>query len=506
MLTAQLNNERSKHMNLEMISSLLEKYEIKEISVKEYDTSEFYLLDEESEDFEKTVYISAGVIDCRRFKKSMIIIAGAGRKAAASKKKLFGRNYIILEKGTLVQVYNSLAHVKSHLDKLRLALKSARDNQEVIDISTKLLGVPFFYLDSSYRLMAIAKDFLIPGDLEWKHMIEKGFLSPANARLMQESGDMNMLAGTTQPVFYNAYYYPFSSIVCNILKNDQYYGRINRLCVDNDHSPTAFEECRIIVDELSRLASQDDSLPYAGILENLIMDLLNGMTLSEELVRERLLHHNALLHRFCQVACIEIPKSSDPQVYTYYLNLANRMFVGEQAVTLLFDSRIIAIFHADNEAGFSPLIFKLRTFVSSQNLKGAVSMVFREYSQIRGYYNQAAAALEGCAERECILMKDMYIDRLLSYIPSEQRLYMISNDIKELAYKQKEYSFPLVDTLEMYLSCNCSLQQTADKMFIHKNTMSYRLNIIKEIIDADLSDENDRLILTLSIKLEKLLI
>ncbi len=490
-------------MNLEIISSLLEKYVIKGISVKEYDTSDFYLLDEDSEDLDKTVYIAAGTIDSRRFKKSMIIITNAGRKITESKKKLLGRNYIILEQGSLTQVYNSLAHAKSHLDNLRLALKSARDNQEIIDISTRMLGVPFFYLDSSYRILAIAKDFLIPGDPEWKHMIEKGFLSPANARLMQESGDMNMLAGTTEPVYYNAYYYPFPSIVCNILKNDQYYGRINRLCVDHDHSPVAFEECRIIVEELSRLASHDDSLPYADILENMIKDLLNGMSVSEELVRDRLLRHNASLHRFCQVACIEIPETSDPQVYTYYLNLASRVFVGEQAVTLLFDSKIVIIFHADSEAGFSPLIFKLKSFVSSQNLKGTVSMIFREYSQIKGYYSQASAALEECAERECILMKDIYVDRVLSYIPNEQRLYMISNDIKELTYRQKEYSFPLTDTLEMYLSYNCSLQQTADKMFIHKNTMTYRLNIIREIIDADLSDENDRLILALSIRLAK---
>ena len=490
-------------MNLEIISSLLEKYEIKEITVKEYDAVDFYLLDEGSEDLEETVYIAAGAVDCRRFKKSMIIITNSGRKITDSKKKLLGRNYIILEQGSLVQVYNSLAHVKSHLDNLRLALKSARDNQEIIDISTKMLGVPFFYLDSSYRILAIAKDFLIPGDLEWKHMIEKGFLSPANARLMQESGDMNMLAGTTEPVYYNAYYYPFSSIVCNILKNDQYYGRINRLCVDNDHSPVVFEECRIIVEELSRLASHDDSLPYADILENMIRDLLNGMSVSEELVRDRLQRHNASLHRFCQVACIEIPESSDPQVYTYYLNLASRMFVGEQAVTILFDSKIVVIFHADNEVGFSPLIFKLKSFVSSQNLKGAVSMVFREYSQIRGYYNQAVSALDRCADCECILLNDIYVDNILSFIPSEQRLHLISNDIKELSYEQKNYSFPLIDTLEMYLNCNCSLQQTADSMFIHKNTMTYRLNIIKEIIDADLTDENDRLILMLSIRLMK---
>lgn len=130
-------------------------------------------------------------------------------------------------------------------------------------------------------------------------------------------------------------------------------------------------------------------------------------------------------------------------------------------------------------------------------------MIFREYSQIRGYYNQAVSALDRCADCECILLNDIYVDNILSFIPSEQRLHLISNDIKELLYEQKNYSFPLIDTLEMYLNCNCSLQQTADSMFIHKNTMTYRLNIIKEIIDADLTDENDRLILMLSIRLMK---
>ena len=44
-------------------------------------------------------------------------------------------------------------------------------------------------------------------------------------------------------------------------------------------------------------------------------------------------------------------------------------------------------------------------------------------------------------------------------------------------------------TLSTYVSCNCSIINTSAKMFVHKNTVSYRIDRIEEIFKLDLSDE-----------------
>ncbi|MDD3339930.1 MAG: PucR family transcriptional regulator ligand-binding domain-containing protein [Lachnospiraceae bacterium] len=46
----------------------------------------------------------------------------------------------------------------------------------------------------------------------------------------------------------------------------------------------------------------------------------------------------------------------------------------------------------------------------------------------------------------------------------------------------------LCETLETYLMHNCNANATAEALFIHRNTMRYRMDKIKRILDDDLSD------------------
>lgn len=46
----------------------------------------------------------------------------------------------------------------------------------------------------------------------------------------------------------------------------------------------------------------------------------------------------------------------------------------------------------------------------------------------------------------------------------------------------------LSETLENYLNCNCNAKKTAEEMFLHRNTLNYRLKKIREILDCDFED------------------
>lgn len=56
----------------------------------------------------------------------------------------------------------------------------------------------------------------------------------------------------------------------------------------------------------------------------------------------------------------------------------------------------------------------------------------------------------------------------------------------------------LAETLEAYLNHNCNANATAEDLFIHRNTMRYRLDKIKHILNADLNDLSDCLELKLA--------
>ncbi len=63
----------------------------------------------------------------------------------------------------------------------------------------------------------------------------------------------------------------------------------------------------------------------------------------------------------------------------------------------------------------------------------------------------------------------------------------------------------LTDTLDMYLNENANTANASDKLFIHKNTLKYRLKKIENLLNVDLHSLEDCLRLLLAIKAHKVL-
>ena len=60
--------------------------------------------------------------------------------------------------------------------------------------------------------------------------------------------------------------------------------------------------------------------------------------------------------------------------------------------------------------------------------------------------------------------------------------------------------------LEVYFDHDCSISHTADALYCHKNTLSYKLNKIKELLDYDILTNENRTNIMLSfyiLRLEK---
>ena len=72
--------------------------------------------------------------------------------------------------------------------------------------------------------------------------------------------------------------------------------------------------------------------------------------------------------------------------------------------------------------------------------------------------------------------------------------------LKLLDY-DRENQTDLMNTLYEYLDCSQNTQLAAERLFIHKNTLLYRLNKIRSIIDNDLTYSWDLLLLSLSFRI-----
>lgn len=72
----------------------------------------------------------------------------------------------------------------------------------------------------------------------------------------------------------------------------------------------------------------------------------------------------------------------------------------------------------------------------------------------------------------------------------------------KLLTHDEEHNAELVTTLEAFFTCHGNLSQTATRLHIHRNTLTYRLERIAEITRLDLNDPEARFSLQLALKLQ----
>ncbi|HUC92645.1 MAG TPA: helix-turn-helix domain-containing protein [Paenibacillus sp.] len=61
-----------------------------------------------------------------------------------------------------------------------------------------------------------------------------------------------------------------------------------------------------------------------------------------------------------------------------------------------------------------------------------------------------------------------------------------------------------MNTIRTYFHCNCNAKETAERMFVHYNTVSYRLDRIKNELGLRLDDPETKLLLQLAIKIHEI--
>lgn len=125
-------------------------------------------------------------------------------------------------------------------------------------------------------------------------------------------------------------------------------------------------------------------------------------------------------------------------------------------------------------------------------------------------YNQARSIqrLQNNSKQDnpVIFYSDMGIYKLLMGIEDREIIeeYYEKTILPLIEYDNKNDS-DLAIVLRSYLRHNGSVKETSDELFVHRNTINYKLSKISEILGLDLSLLNSRLILSLGFMLEDMI-
>ena len=133
---------------------------------------------------------------------------------------------------------------------------------------------------------------------------------------------------------------------------------------------------------------------------------------------------------------------------------------------------------------------------------GIVSSVLN----MKNSYLEAEDCLEHgkCSEEEYLLSyKAQNILELFRVVPERERKEMCKNTLKELAFPENPVQEELRKTLHIFLFSGGSITKTAETMFLHRNTIKYRIKKCEEIVGIQLSNATDCFYLQLALVLSE---
>ncbi|MBG9769831.1 proline utilization transcriptional regulator PutR [Bacillus vallismortis] len=196
-----------------------------------------------------------------------------------------------------------------------------------------------------------------------------------------------------------------------------------------------------------------------------------------------------------------------------YLNLRDKV-----SHVLTIDSNIVIVVASFSQkssvsSAASEFINKLLTHFHFQKIPTPIYIgIGNEYDHLLKLgksYTEAlevikAAEITGNQENIPYEYAKLGIYRYLESIEQKNQYLEYENkDLALLKAKDQESSTELLKTLEIYLLNNCKTKPAAEQLFIHQNTLNYRIKQITEMTSINLSDFRTRCQLYLDLMLMK---
>lgn len=105
-------------------------------------------------------------------------------------------------------------------------------------------------------------------------------------------------------------------------------------------------------------------------------------------------------------------------------------------------------------------------------------------------YTESKQALEESEDKTAFVSynKIQGIKRITENVSNEDMHYFCVSILKNLAYPDNEQDKELRKTLMTYLDMQCEITKTAELLFIHRNTVKYRIKKCEELLNTGIND------------------
>lgn len=399
----------------------------------------------------------------------------------------------------MYEVFNLLLSVfqkyQTWEDQVKEAVLEKQDLQKILDLTAPIIGNPMYIADLSFKMLAWINMDLDEISVIWRYQIRYGYLPYDIMLNLVRTGELELL-NRTEDAFYidsKSFLHPFISKTIRYRGKNQGHFFIVEIY-------KKLTQCDIeIAQQLGELlsAATYENHNYLRIdkyyHENFMIDILENTLTEEKLIR----HQLAPLgwdpeDPYC-IFLLYVPKDGETLKRYMMADFAE----GFDARAFLYKEYLVVLYRdAKPERLAASLKKKTKTFQRT----GGLSENFRKFSHMSYYYCQAAAAIEEGGKRHpkeyLFFYKDYFAVHLGKLCSRKIPCYL---PVQLLYRHDCENHTQYCLTLFTYLQNERNAVKTAESLYIHRNTLKYRLAKIRELISEDLNIPAVRLRILLSL-------
>lgn len=239
------------------------------------------------------------------------------------------------------------------------------------------------------------------------------------------------------------------------------------------------------------------------IFENFFLDLLKRRVQDQLLIQQQISIFGWNIHDTYLILAIHGQGQSQDR-----LQFLIDYFCGWAYDCQAFEhtGHVICIFHVLSDENRKHFLEEVESFLKKLNLKGACSKNFENICNMDLYYTQASNILQFCGrnhpDRHLLLQEDVGLYGILeASLEHHDALELCHPDVLALYECDQRTGTAYTETLLQYLLNDRNAVKAARELYIHRNTMNYRLEKLRELLRFDEEDSESRLFLLLSVLL-----
>ena len=378
-------------------------------------------------------------------------------------------------------------------DELQDSLIRGKGIQHITDTSFKVFENPMYVIDPSFRTLSYTREVSSDAiDALWKSIVVEGHTDIATVNAMKENNALSWLNSCWEPIINSSPIFSSPRINANIMKGSEKIGTLIIIEAFTKLEKAHLHMAKHLVNVIL-LALQKDQV-YQN---SQFADLLKGKNIKKKLVEHQLQLLGWSIDDHYFVVTVKVDEHDLLNNTLEYTAHQLESCCGEsRSRSIIFRKDIVLIINSGKSTEISrECLSRLELFLAKSKLTAGLSACCSDILDIRDYYLQASVTLELGAiwgqTASLLKYEDYVLYHLIHTAAQTMDLYKLCHPavIRLLNYDQKNGS-KYYETLRVYMNNDKNLVESAKALFIHRNTLVYRISKIMEIINIDLNNEN----------------